>query len=225
MFDSFISLFIGVPIFFMMSGFLIWSSIESSQGCKEYLKKRFWRIYPELWTAVIVELLVLLLLYRQPVDWTQVGVFALTQGSSLQFWTPDCLRGYGCGCPNGALWTICVLVQFYLLAVLLHKCLHGRKLWIWGLSIGASICLGVLTGKIKGLLPGVAAKLYVQTDISYGIYIYHMTIINALITLGLSDNLWLFFIVLAVSCLFAWASTMTVGKWAAGHKGRIQFVQ
>ncbi len=38
----------GVPIFFVISGFLMWFSIGRSISYKEYLKKRFWRIYPEL---------------------------------------------------------------------------------------------------------------------------------------------------------------------------------
>lgn len=48
---GFINFFHGVPIFFTMSGFLIWGSIERSHSFGEYLKKRFWRIYPELWGA------------------------------------------------------------------------------------------------------------------------------------------------------------------------------
>lgn len=47
--------FNGVPIFFVISGFLIWSSMERSPSYKSYIMKRFWRIYPELWVAVFVE--------------------------------------------------------------------------------------------------------------------------------------------------------------------------
>ena len=53
----------GVPIFFVISGYLIWFSIGRSKTYGVYLKKRFWRIYPELWVAVIVELIVLVALY------------------------------------------------------------------------------------------------------------------------------------------------------------------
>lgn len=41
--------FRGVPIFFVISGYLIWFSISRSNSYKDYLMKRFWRIYPELW--------------------------------------------------------------------------------------------------------------------------------------------------------------------------------
>lgn len=54
----------GVPIFFIISGFLIWFSIGSSKSYGQYLKKRFWRIYPELWVAVVVEITVIIILYH-----------------------------------------------------------------------------------------------------------------------------------------------------------------
>ena len=94
--------------------------------------KRFWRIYPELWVAVAVEIIVLLLLYRQPINWPQMGLFTFGQATIFQFWTPDFLRGYGCGTPNGALWTITVLIQFYFCAYLIYKWLHNKKFFVWG---------------------------------------------------------------------------------------------
>lgn len=129
---SFLNFFQGVPIFFTMSGFLMWDSIGRSRDYNQYLGKRFWRIYPELWVAVAIELVVLLLLYDQPINHFQFGLFAITQSTLFQFWTPDCLRGYGCGTPNGALWTICVLIQFYLVAFFVYKYFHNRRLRNWG---------------------------------------------------------------------------------------------
>lgn len=129
---DFISFFYGVPIFFTLSGFLIWQSIDRSKSFGDYIKKRFWRIYPELWVAVAVEIVVLLLLYRQPIDWPKMGLFAFGQATIFQFWTPAFLRGYGCGTPNGALWTITVLIEFYFCAYFIYKWLHNRKIAVWG---------------------------------------------------------------------------------------------
>ena len=56
--------FRGVPIFFVISGFLMWFSIGRSKTYSQYLKKRFWRIYPELWVAVLIEIGVILVLYK-----------------------------------------------------------------------------------------------------------------------------------------------------------------
>lgn len=129
---DFIGFFYGVPIFFTLSGFLIWQSIGRSRSFGDYAKKRFWRIYPELWAAVVVEILVILALYRQPIDWPKLGLFTIGQATIFQFWTPDFLRGYGCGCPNGALWTISVLIQYYFLVYFVYILLKNRRLIVWG---------------------------------------------------------------------------------------------
>ena len=288
-----INFFYGVPIFFTMSGFLIWMSVVRSRSFGEYLKKRFWRIFPELWVAVTIELIVLLCLYHEPINYTQLWAFAITQGTIFQFWTPDCLRGYGCGTPNGALWTICVLIQFYFFVYFLYKFLHGRKIWAWMLwfigSLGISFALSVFTKTLpemvckllnqtiipyfwmfipssfvaekKGvILPflkrywwvffiGVVVlqsqnfeihasydvlgtimlflclvgaayafpRFNVATDISYGVYIYHMTVVNAFIALGYNGSHLLLFLVTFITCMLALVSTKTVGsisrKW------------
>lgn len=124
--DNLIGFYNGVPIFFMMSGFLIWFSIERSDSAKHFYSKRFCRIYPELWVAVAVELAILLLLYNG-IEWKSFFLFAVGQSTIFQFWTPDSLRGYGLGAPNGSLWTICVIVQFYLIAWPFYKLMKVRQ--------------------------------------------------------------------------------------------------
>lgn len=295
--DEFIRFFHGVPIFFTMSGFLIWMSIGRSANFGQYCKKRFWRIFPELWVAVLVEIIVLIVLFPGDIQWGKLGLFAVTQGTCFQFWTPEFLRAYGCGCPNGSLWTICVLIQFYFFAYFLYKGLHGRKLYVWAIAIAASVGISFLTPTIEGHLPELVGKLYsqtlipylwlfllaafvsekktvilpflkkywwaflaalllkkyvlcwdvtaaypligsillflgllgfaysfpklnIKTDISYGIYIYHMTVVNVLITFGLTHKPWLILIVAAVTCLLAWISTKTVGEWGKRMKTR-----
>lgn len=292
--DHFIHFFSGVPIFFTMSGFLIWWSIGRSKNFGEYLRKRFWRIYPELWVAVAFELIVLLCLYHDPINWLQFGTFAITQSTIFQFWTPDCLRNYGCGCPNGSLWTIGVLIQFYFFAYFMYKALHERKTWVWLVSfigaVGVSMLLAVVSeylpeivGKLLGqtllpylwmfitasfvaekkdtmlpllkrywwlLLISVLAVKYfrfdfyasyyvletillflcltgfayvfpnlnIKTDISYGVYIYHMTIVNALIAMGYTKKSVLLVVVLVSTCVLAWISTKTIGKFSKKMK-------
>lgn len=292
--------FEGVPIFFTLSGFFIWHSIGSSKTFTEYAKKRFWRIYPELWMAVAVEIIVLLILYNQPINWKQLGLFVIGQATIFQFWTPDFLRGYGCGCPNGALWTIAVLIQFYFFSYFIYKWLHKKKKTAWGGVIFASIILGFITPVIRQALPAVIGKLYaitifpylwmflisafvaefrmnllpfvkdywwcfialqilnkiilgidftmntdytflgtvflfcgvvgfaykfpcfnIKTDISYGVYIYHMTFINALMVLGFVGQKWTIWAVIIMTCLVAWVSTETIGRLSIKKKQSI----
>lgn len=281
-----VGFFRGVPVFFVLSGFLVWHSAGRS-GWKEYAKKRFLRIYPELWCAVLLGLLAILTLFRGSISWGGLGVFTLTQGSFLQFWTPDFLRGYGCGTPNGALWTICTTVQFYVVCPLVYRWLHGKKPWLWLTGLGAMIAANVLSPLLSRVLPTILYKLVMQTllpygwlfflgcflsefserllpwlkklwplllilaagilwfgwdigtyygtvhsilmtagmigfayavprlniklDISYGIYIYHMVVINAMITHGFTGSHGHLLIVLAVTGTLALVSRLTVG--------------
>ena len=280
--------FKGVPIFFTLSGFLIWFSIGRSSSFLDYARKRFWRIFPELWLAVAVEGIVLLFLFDGKVDWTRFALFLLGQGSVFQFWTPEFLRGYGCGVPNGSLWTICVLIQWYAVAYFLHALLSGKSRLRWLLVVGIAAALsvasnffacesiawrlyvnsvipylwmfliGAFVAEFKSsIIPAITRywyvpvaltvvvmsfgldvgavkygvvntvfifasclgmgyafpKLNITTDISYGIYIYHMTVVNAFISLGLSGAGWTLFAAGVASCFLAWVSTKTIGSY------------
>ena len=286
--NKIISYYSGVPIFFIISGFLIWFSIERSSSYKAYLKKRFWRIYPELWLAVIIEILTILIFYN---DWNtnQLILFTITQGTFFQFYTPASLRDYGCGTPNGTLWTICVMIQFYFVAGFIYKYLHRSKLTLWLVGImvlvgcsafgqllferfgdviliklyGQSIIkyfwlfyIGCFLAEFKSNLLLLSKtkwlflffgglilhffnldinagygffrsfllttalicfaysypQLAIRTDITYGIFLYHMIIVNVFITKNYIGN-WLYAMtVLAITLGFAYFSTLLIGK-------------
>ena len=141
---DFINLFHGVPVFFILSGLLIWNSVQNSGSFKVYFSKRILRLYPELWVCLAVELLSIIIFYKQDINWGQLILFAFTQGTLFQFWTPESLREYGCGCPNGALWTITVMVQFYMLMWFCYKKLYKTKAWADLLLFFALVSIPVL---------------------------------------------------------------------------------
>ena len=286
-----INFFAGVPIFFVVSGYLIWLSIERSSDYGSFIRKRFWRLYPELWVAVGIEIISIIILYN---GWKikDLLVFTLTQGTILQFWTPNSLRGYGCGTPNGTLWTMCVMVQFYVVSWQIYKVLHNKKIvqWIMGIVflVGISIvgqfaferlerdilvklydqtivrycwlfffgCFiaeyrDILVKKVLSkywyILLFIAIVLYllhidinasykvihsllmvsgligfayafpkfeVKVDISYGIFLYHMIIVNIFINLGLVGNWFYASVVFAITLLISFMSWKTIGTWA-----------
>lgn len=161
-----LNLFQGVPIFFFISGYLIWGSIERSGNFKNYLKKRFLRIYPELWLGVVAEI-ILLAVFIPHVSAALLGLFAVTQGTVLQFWTPDAFRSFGCGTPNGSLWTICVLIQFYLIAYVVYRWLKGKRCTYYVVLFALSLLVSVLFPLFMGSMPTILYKLYNQTLIPY----------------------------------------------------------
>lgn len=298
-FDKLFGVFQGVPIFFALSGLLIWFSIErtaNQESYSKYIKKRFWRIYPEMWVAIAVEIVVMCILYH---EWNirDTALFALAQSTLFQFWTPDSLRGYGCGTPNGSLWTMCITIQYYIVAWFIYKLMKNRKWFVWVFAIIASIVLGRLGNVVVGLLQNeILLKLYNQTiisylwifllgngiacffdkiilfckkwwpvlisigviivitgfdysanygilktlfvilaiigfsyqfprlklkeDISFGVFIYHMTVVNIMITFGWTGKFIDLLIASTISCILGYISTITIGRYSA--KKRIE---
>ncbi len=160
--------FNGVPIFFILSGFLVWDSIERTATFKQYACKRILRIYPELLGGVIVNAILMILLYAKSIEWVPFILFQGAQSTILQFWTPDCLRGYGCGTPNGSLWTIGIMVQSYMILWFLHKILYGKNIKCWILLLVMGILLNCFVPSVAiKILPGMIYKLYMQTFVSY----------------------------------------------------------
>lgn len=130
---KFMGYFPGVPIFFIISGFLISASLELSPLVRQYALNRFLRIYPALWVCLAFSI-VILLLSGVSVSSSEFAVWLLAQSSIVQFYNPDFLRGYGVGVLNGSLWTIPVELQFYILLPILAWLVgKGRnQVMAWG---------------------------------------------------------------------------------------------
>lgn len=119
-----LAFFPGVPIFFVISGYLISAAFERTSGTSIYLQNRFLRIYPGLWVCILATVIVgsalgFNFLQAAGLKWLIAQVLAL-------IYTPGFLSTFGTGSYNGALWTIPVELQFYLLLPVLYSL--GRKL-------------------------------------------------------------------------------------------------
>lgn len=287
----------GVPIFFIISGFLIWASLRRNRNFKFFAKKRMLRLYPELWGGVLLCAITIIILYGQNLNWVSFTAWIFTQSTVLQFWTPACLRGFGCGTPNGALWTIGVIIQSYVVIYLLYKFLHKSSLKKWIIIILAGIGMNIAIPLLEGYIPEIVYKLLEQTfipyiwifiigallqeyfekiieilkkhwylffagtalvsyfkldigrygtlkvlflapaligfayrygklnvkhDVSYGLYIYHMIIINVMIEFGMTSKLADFFIAFGASAIMAIVSYYSIGKLSRLAKGQLK---
>lgn len=154
-FGKIIAYFPGVPIFFVISGFLITMSYDKNKNNKKYFYNRFLRIYPALWVCTFFVVITLTVFKVIPLK-TYVSkdflVWFFCHITIFQYYTPDILRGWGVGAPNGSLWTIPVEIEFYILIVFIF----------------------LLFKKIPMLI-----KLLILFIISYGINVYysHLTAI------------------------------------------------
>lgn len=277
----------GVPVFFILSGFLIWNSIGRTKDLKTFCQKRVFRLYPELWMGVAINFIVIVILFFKKIRWIPFLAFQATQSTFLQFWTPSFLREYGVGTPNGSLATIGVMLQAYIVMWFLFKLLHGKSAKVWAVANVCCVALSFTPQVLKLFLPEILVKLFNQTfvpylflfvlgmtlceffsklivflkkfwyvfavlalavvffnfdvvttygilksyfiapaiigfaysfpklsfknDYSYGIYIYHMIVINVLIHFGFAGQFWTIPAVILLSLLLAMASYHSIG--------------
>lgn len=120
----------GVPIFFVISGFLILRSFERNPtDIKGYLWRRGLRIFPALWVCLAVTIGALAAFGFLGADFVFSGTFAAWlagQVTFVQFFNPEHFREFGIGVANGALWTITVELQFYLFVPVFWFLTRGR---------------------------------------------------------------------------------------------------
>lgn len=108
-----VNAFPGVPIFFVISGFLISASFERSSSVVTYGRNRILRIAPGLWCVVLITIGVAAAFGFNFLNGS-AAVWLLAQFSGV-IYTPHFLAGFGFGSYNGSLWTIPIELQFYFL--------------------------------------------------------------------------------------------------------------
>ena len=169
----------GVPIFFVISGFLVTASYERSPSLVQYFANRFLRVYPALWFCFAIALS-LVLYYQLPYDTRTLLLWCAAQVTVGQFWNPDFVRGWGVGVMNGSLWTIPVELQFYIAIPILYLLARavrpavqrlGGDLHVMAVVL---VALGCYTswshGQFKPSDEALTAKLYGVTLIPWLYY-------------------------------------------------------
>lgn len=153
---SVLSFFPGVPIFFFVSGYLIYGSYEQSTRSLNtnlnFFIKRFLRLFPALWLCFLISIISIWYSgYFEKVSFSTVEflTWTVTQNTIFQFYNPDFMRDYGVGVINGSLWTISVEIQFYLLTPFIFYLLNKFKLGLIGIVLLILICPNVLNANLN----------------------------------------------------------------------------
>jgi peptidoglycan/LPS O-acetylase OafA/YrhL len=121
--------FPGVPVFFFLSGLLIYRSYGNAGGLAQFALNRGLRLLPALWTCVLLSLLSV---WATGYALEGAGIWKILiwltgQMTFVQFYNPSWLRDYGVGVVNGSLWTIAVEIQFYALTPLLWRSVQSAR--------------------------------------------------------------------------------------------------
>jgi len=309
--------FPGVPIFFIASGFLITQSYCKNGSLTVFFRNRILRIFPALWVCLLVSLAVVALFGAAGDFWTE-GAFwrwlaaQLMAFSSLaQVVASGMFNTFGTHELNGALWTLSVELQFYLILPLLlfvvfkaklkflcvfsislasigiylitidywtkgpvsniilfsytsvfphlfvfligvcayiyfdfiKRWLINRILWwlstyiVWRVLLWQAGYAGywaveknvflmlitklLLAGAVLSFafsLSGLSQRILGDNDISYGVYIYHMVVINIWVELGFTGSFWPLWAGLLVTCFVASLSWRFIEKPALSMK-------
>jgi peptidoglycan/LPS O-acetylase OafA/YrhL len=122
-------LFPGVPMFFVISGYLISASLERNSNLLIYFKNRALRIFPGLWGVILVTIIVfsftgVSFFSRQVITWLPAQLAGL-------IYTPAFLANYGFGSYNGSLWTLPIELQFYIVLPICYFLAPKNKINIW----------------------------------------------------------------------------------------------
>lgn len=288
----YIQLLPGVPVFFFVSGFLVFPSLQRSASLGQFFWNRALRIYPALWACFFATMVWVLWIGVLPLSEVNTKAFFDFARSQVTFWQYEglvALQGFGTGNVNGSLWTITVELQFYLLAPVLalivkqHKAMwffvivalawantqlnslpHTSPIttavhvsflpWFYMFAFGAwlstrpdivakilrlpfwvlmpalfvvqitlykfgygysantlsppvFVLMAFLILKLAYTKPDLAKRLLNGNDISYGVYIYHMPVVNTFLYFGLVERFrWVALALLATLSLaaFSW---------------------
>lgn len=158
---------VSVVFFFSISGFLIAASLDRDSRVSKFAYKRALRIYPGLWVAILIPLIMFNLtgfLKSSFSDLLYCPIKLLTGHSIHGFDTP--LGGLG----NGSLWTICVQIQFYVLIALVWKFIKRFKVQSWLILIFLAIILNCLHINIMQY-DNIFTKIYSYSLLPY-LYIF-----------------------------------------------------
>lgn len=173
---------IGLFCLFCLAGYLVPASLERSRSRLGYIKKRFLRLYPELYAALAVSLVCILVVggvgagikYKLQ----EIIFWLIAQMTIFQFYTPASLEQYGVDNPNGALWTISMEIQIHFLIMFCWNWLRKQEDKVWFIMIIFGIIMNAGFGMIRPFLPLIVSKLINVTFIPYcytfliGMYCY-----------------------------------------------------
>ncbi len=181
--------YLGVNLFFLISGFVIFMTLERCDNLLGYLYKRWLRLFPAMLLASLLIFTTAFWLPERPQGMPQ----AINLVSGLFFIDPYWLAratGWTFGSLEGAFWSLYIEFKFYVVAGILFFRFGAKVAW---LSLGAMYLLWLVCGHlltadfvdglstsfklplnlVHTLLHELGAKYYGWFFAGAGLYLYH----------------------------------------------------
>lgn len=116
----------GVELFFIISGFVIFMSISHVATAREFIIRRFTRLYPTYWTCVTITFVVTVLaqLSYRSIDLSLWEAYALNMTMLQHYFSVYDL--------DGSYWTLIIELLFYLVILLLFLSKQLKHSELWG---------------------------------------------------------------------------------------------
>lgn len=171
---------IGVQGFFIVSGYLVFASLERSPSLAVYAEKRVRRLYPAYATVIVLTALFAMALVPAALaNLAGVGEYLVWNLAFLNFMAPNLPGVFELNRfheVNGALWTLKIEVMFYLILPLIAWLLRlvgrmrwalvaaiylGAEIWRWGFGTleGGAEMARQLPGQMSFFITGVAFRM------------------------------------------------------------------
>lgn len=155
---------LGVELFFILSGFVIFMSIQKVKSPFEFLTKRFIRLYPTYWIAMIFTFLI-------------VSIFGLAgkEVTINEFLINTTMLQYGLQIPSvdGVYWSLFHELMFYFLMAALFRFIKTKYLILFSL-LWLTMSLGNYFFHLKGI--SLLLNLTYTPLFLGGIYFYKLTV-------------------------------------------------
>jgi peptidoglycan/LPS O-acetylase OafA/YrhL len=160
----------GVFLIFIISGFVITLTLNSTKHCTDFLVSRLSRLFPAYWMAIMLTALTVWLF---TLPGRQVGLMAtLVNFTMLQDWL-------GVSRVDNAYWTLTIQLSFYGIMFLIHACNQMKNLLRIGLLWNSVIILAAFAEQYLSVSIHWAIKLFLILDYGNlfvaGIMFYKLT--------------------------------------------------
>jgi len=132
--------YLGVQLFFLISGFVILLTLENSSNGLNFIKRRWLRLFPAMLAGTVFICIISFLFPDRPSG--QVTIANTLPGLTFiqpLFWQA---LGFDLMSLEGAFWSLYVEVQFYIFAAILYFS-FGRRVFI-GLTIAAFVFSAII---------------------------------------------------------------------------------